>query len=57
MLQLWFRLTFEDDDQKSDLVFMSGDPDSKWGGIASTVYLKAIEEQLPTLWEPDPIFM
>ena len=40
---------FGGDGRKSDLVFMSGDPDSKRGGVTSAVYLEVIEEQLPTL--------
>jgi len=43
--------------QKSDLVFMPGDPNSKKGGVTSAAYLEVIKEQLPTLWEPGLIFM
>ena len=40
---------FGDDSQKSDLVFMPGDPEAKQGGVTSAVYLKVLEEQMPTL--------
>ena len=53
MVQAYFR----GDRRKSDLIFMPRDPDSKRGGVTSAVYLKVIEEQLPTLWEPGLIFM
>ena len=48
---------FEDDDQKSDLVFMSDDSEAKWRKITSAVYLKVLEEQMSTLWESDLIYM
>ena len=48
---------FGGDGQKSDLVYMPGDPDSKRVGVTSAVYLKLIEEQLPTLQKPGLIFM
>ena len=48
---------FENDDQKSDLVFMSDDSDAKRGGITSAVYLKILEEQMSTLWESGLIYM
>ena len=48
---------FEDDDQKSDLVFMPGDPEAKRGEITSAVYLEVLEEQMPTLWESGLIYM
>ena len=48
---------FEDDSQKSDLVFMSDDSDAKQKEITSAVYLKVLEEQMSTLWEPDLIYM
>ena len=48
---------FEDDDQKSDLVFMSDDSDAKQKKIISAVYLKILKEQMPTLWESDLIYM
>ena len=48
---------FKDKSQKSDLIFMFNDSDSKREEITSAVYLKVIEEQLSTLWEPDLIFM
>ena len=48
---------FEDDDQKSDLVFMPDDPEAKQGGVTSAVYLEVLEEQMPTLWEPGLIYM
>ena len=40
---------FEDDRQKSDLIFMPGNSDSKQREVTSAVYLKVIEEQLSTL--------
>ena len=36
---------------------MPGDSDSKRGGVTSAVYLKVIEEQLPTLRESGLIYM
>ena len=48
---------FEDNNQKSDLVYMPGNPESKKGGVTSAVYMKVIDEQLPTLWEPGLIFI
>ena len=48
---------FEGDSQKSDLVYMPGDPDSKRGGVTSVIYIEVLEEQLPTLWEPGLFFM
>ena len=48
---------FENDDQKSDLVFMSDDSDAKQREITSAVYLKVLEEQMSTLWESDLIYM
>ena len=48
---------FEDDDQKSDLVFMSDDSDAKQKKIISAVYLKILKKQMPTLWESDLIYM
>ena len=36
---------------------MPGDPDSKQGGVTAAVYLEVLEEQLPTLWDPDLFFM
>ena len=48
---------FEDDNQKSDLVFMSDDSDVKQGKITSAVYLKVLEKQMPTLWESGLIYM
>ena len=35
---------FEDDDQKSDLVFMSDDSDTKQKKITTVIYLKVLEE-------------
>jgi hypothetical protein len=43
--------------QRSELVFMPGDPESKRGGVTSAVYLEVLEDQLPTLWEPGLEFM
>ena len=40
---------FGGDSWKSDLVFMSGDPEAKQGGVTSAVYLEVLEEQMPTL--------
>ena len=48
---------FEDDSQKSDLVFMSDDPEAKQERVTSAVYLKVLEEQMPTLWESGLIYM
>ena len=48
---------FEDDNQKSDLVFMSDDSDVKQEKITSAVYLKVLEKQMPTLWESGLIYM
>jgi hypothetical protein len=43
--------------QRSELVFMPGDPESKRGGVTSAVYLEVLEDQLPTMWEPGLEFM
>ena len=40
---------FEDDSQKSDLVFMSDDSETKQEKITSAVYLKVLEKQMSTL--------
>ena len=48
---------FEDDDQKSDLVFMSDNSEAKQRRITSAVYLKVLEEQMSILWESDLIYM
>ena len=48
---------FEDDDWKSDLVFMSDDSDAKQRKITSAIYLKILEEQMSTLWESGLIYM
>jgi len=48
---------FKDDGKKSDLVFMSGNPDLKQGGVTTAVYLEVLEEQLPTLWKSGLIYM
>ena len=40
---------FEDDSQKSDLIFMSDDSDAKRERVTSAVYLKVLEEQMSTL--------
>ena len=48
---------FEDDDQKSDLVFMSDNSEAKQREVTSAVYLKVLEEQMSTLWESDLIYM
>jgi len=47
LVMIW--ACFEDDDWKSDLVFMPGDSDSKRGEVTSAVYLKVIKEQISTL--------
>ena len=54
-IMIW--ASFEDDDQKSDLVFMPGDSEAKQKEITSAVYLKVLEEQMPTLWESGLIYM
>ena len=48
---------FENDSQKSDLVFMSDDSEAKQKKVTSAVYLKVLEEQMSTLWESDLIYM
>jgi len=35
---------FENDSQKSDLVFMPDDSDTKWERIISAIYLKVLEK-------------
>ena len=40
---------FEDDDQKSDLVFMPDNSEAKQKRVTSAVYLEVLEEQMPTL--------
>jgi hypothetical protein len=36
---------------------MPGDPELKHGEVISIVYLKVLEDQLPTLWKPSLVFM
>ena len=36
---------------------MLGDPESKCERVTSAIYLEVLEDQLPTLWEPDLAFM
>jgi hypothetical protein len=43
--------------RRSELVFMPGDPESKYEGVTSAVYPDVLEDQLPTLWEPGLVFM
>ena len=40
---------FEDDSQKSDLVFMPDDSEAKQEEITSAVYLKILKKQMSTL--------
>ena len=48
---------FKDDDQKSDLVFMSDDSEAKQEEVILVIYLKILEEQMSMLWESDLIYM
>jgi transposase len=36
---------------------MKGDPNSKKGGVTAKRYIEVLEEYLPTILEPDSIFM
>ena len=47
----------KNNDQKSDLVFMSDDFEAKQKRVTSAIYLKVLEEQMSTLWESDLIYM
>ena len=40
---------FTNNDQKSDLVFISDNSEAKWEKITSAVYLKVLEEQMSML--------
>ena len=42
---------------KSDLILMERDPEAKKGGYSANSYLRVIEDQLPTIWEPGLTFM
>jgi len=44
-------------DKKSNLVPLNEDPNSKYGGVTVSVYVKLLEEYLPTIMDPDTIFM
>ncbi len=48
---------FKNDNQKSDLVFMSDDSEVKWEKIILAVYLKVLEKQISILWESDLIYI
>ena len=48
---------FENDSQKSDLVFMSDNSEAKQKEITSAVYLKVLEEQMSILWKSGLIYM
>ena len=41
----------------SQLVFMTGDPEAKKGGVTSAVYLEILEDELLTIQEPGLVFM
>lgn len=41
----------------SELVPCYGDPDAKRGGVTAKVYKEILEEHLPTIMDPDTIFM
>lgn len=43
--------------RRIDLVAMEGDPESKKGGVTARRYIEVLEEYLPTILEPDSIFM
>jgi len=43
--------------KKSNLVPLNGDPNSKYGGVIAPVYVELLEEYLPTMMDPDIIFM
>jgi len=55
LIMIW--TCFENDNQKSDLIFMSDDSDAKQREITSVIYLKILEEQMSTLWESDLIYI
>jgi transposase len=38
-------------------VYISRDPEAKYGGIISAVYLEFLEDKLPILWELGLVFM
>jgi transposase len=43
--------------RRTDLVVMAGDPDSPRGGVTTKRYIGVLEEYLPTILEPNSIFM
>jgi hypothetical protein len=42
---------------RSELYIMERDPESKRGGYSAKSYVKVLDEMIPTVWEPDLIFM
>ena len=55
LVMIW--TCFENNSQKSDLIFMSDDSEAKQKEVISAVYLKVLKEQMSTLWESDLIYM
>ncbi len=43
--------------RRTDLVVMAGDPDSPRGGVTAKRYIETLEEYLPTILNPNSIFM
>jgi len=42
---------------RSELLFIPGDPEAKRGGVTTAVYIETLDEALPSMWEPDLLFM
>ena len=55
LIMIW--ACFKNDNQKSDLVFMSDDSEAKQEKITSAIYLKVLEKQMSMIWESDLIYM
>jgi len=48
---------FENNSQKSDLIFISDNSEAKWEEIISAIYLKVLEKQILILWEFSLIYI
>ena len=42
---------------RTNLVVMRGDPASKKGGVTARIYIRVLDEHLPTVLDYDSIFM
>jgi hypothetical protein len=42
---------------RSDLYIIERDPESKRGGYSANSYITLLEEMIPTVWEPELLYM